>query len=178
MKYNISTKKVTLADASKEKMQKKLDKFDKFFKDEAEAHIMVREQRDELIVEVTISVSGMLLRAEEKNKDLIVAVERICAALERQIRKNKTKLAKRLRSGAGEALISDSAAGANEEDEKEEFKIIRSKRFSAKPMHAEEAILQMNLLGHDFFVYTNPDTSHLNVVYRRKDRDYGLIELE
>ena len=178
MKYNISTKKVNLADVSREKMIKKLDKFDRFFREEAEANIMVREQRDELIVEVTIAVSGMLLRAEEKNKDLLIAVDRIISALERQLRKNKTKLAKRLRAGAGEALTAVSEVAEEAEDEKEEFKIIRNKRFSAKPMHAEEAILQMNLLGHDFFVFTNPDTNEMNVVYKRKDMDYGLIELE
>ena len=177
MKYNIITKKVNLSESSKEQMTKKLDKFDKFFRDMPEARVMVREQRDELIVEVTISVDGMMLRAEVKNKDLLVAVDRIVAALERQIRKNKTKLAKRLRTGAGEGLTSVSET-APEEDEKEEFKIIRNKRIAAKPMHAEEAILQMNLLGHDFFVFTNPDTNETNLVYKRKDRDYGLIELE
>ena len=178
MKYTTSTKKVNISDEHKEKMMKKLNKFDKFFHDEAEAFIMIREQKDALSVEVTISFNGLLLRAEERNRDLMIAIDRIVAQLERQLRKNKTKLARQLRTGAGEALAAEVTSEPEVEDEKEEFKIIRSKRFSAKPMLAEEAILQMNLLGHDFFVYTNPDTDELNVVYKRKDRDYGLIVLE
>ena len=109
------------------------------------------------------------------NHDLTVAVERVISALERQIRKHKTKLEKKLRAGVFDnySPISEDSQPVEEEHE---FKIIKTKRVSTKPMMAEEAILQMNLIAHDFFLFNNPDTGSVNIVYKRKDGNYGLIE--
>ena len=120
---------------------------------------------------------GFLIRAEDQNHDMLTAVDNCLAAIDRQIRKNKTKLSKRLRDSGFDDYIA--LEGQPEKVEEEtEFKIIKRKSFSAKPMMVEEAILQMNMLGHTFFIFTNPDTMSPNIVYKRKDGNYALIEMD
>ncbi|HCB95285.1 MAG TPA: ribosome-associated translation inhibitor RaiA [Ruminococcus sp.] len=178
MTYKILCKHVELADSSKEKVIAKVKKLDKFFSEDNECKIFVSEQREHMVVEITFDYKGFLIRSEARNRELLSAVDDCISNIDRQIRKNKTKLARRLRD---DALVNYIAAAENSEEvaeDKEEFKIIKVKRVSAKPMMAEEAILQMNMLGHDFFVFTDPDSGKTNIVYRRKDGNYALIESE
>ena len=174
MKYTFTGRKVELKQGLKDITQKKLDKLSKFFSDDAQANVTFSAERDRKTAEVTILYGGMIYRVEETNTDEVAAIDRIVDIIERQIRRNKTRLSKRLRDGAFEAGF----AVADEPDEEKEFNIVKTKRYSAKPMSAEEAILQMNLLGHEFYVFKNSETDNNGVVYRRRDGDYGLIEIE
>ena len=172
MKTNIYTRKVTLRDEKKEMLVKKIDKLGKFFNDDAEADIVVSTQRDKMIVEVTIRTTDMIYRAEERNDEVYNAADEIVESIERQIRKNKTRLAKRLREGR----IPEFDIAPFQEEAESEIKIVKTKTHHVKPMSAEEAVLQMNLLGHEFFVFLNADTDTTDIVYKRKDGNYGLIE--
>ncbi len=176
MTYNIICKKVELAESSKEKMLAKVKKLNKFFEDDAECRIVVSMQREQMVVEITFPYKGFLIRAEARDGELLTAIDTCLANIDRQIRKNKTKLAKRLRDTNIDSYNLD--FGAASEKEEDEFKIIKVKHLDAKPMMVEEAILQMNMLGHDFFIFNDPDTMAANVVYKRKDGNYALIALE
>lgn len=176
MTYKILCKKVELADSSKEKVLKKVQRLNKFFDDETECKIVVGEQKEQMVVEITFPFKGFIIRAESRDRELLTAVDICLANIDRQIRKNKTKLSKRLRDGSLENYDIDFGNTARTEDEQDEFKIIKVKRVNAKPMMVEEAILQMNMLGHDFFVFNDPDSMATNIVYRRKDGNYALIE--
>ncbi len=178
MNYNLICKKVELSETRKDALMKKIKKLDKFLSAESDCKITVSEQRNEMVIEIMILNKGFILRAEARDRDLISAADECLANLDRQIRKNKTKLARQLREPALESYNSIVADGDAVTEDKEEFKIIRRKKFSSKPMSAEEAVLQMNMLGHDFFVFANPETMETSIVYRRKDGNYGLIEAE
>lgn len=158
-----------------EKAKKKIGKFDKFFKPETEAHLTFTTEKERCIFEVTILAKGTLIRAEECTDDMYASIDLVVEKLERQIRKHKTRLGKRIRQ---EAMIPENYDIDERIEEAEEFRIVKTKRFPLKPMDLEEAILQMNLLGHTFFVFTNADTEKVNVVYIRNDGKYGLIEPE
>ena len=173
MKTNIYSRKVELGNEKKEMLIKKIDKLGKFFNDEASADIVVSEQKDKMIVEVTIRTHDMIYRAEERNEDLYNATDDIVDSITRQIRKNKTRLAKRLREGVSKEI--DFFTDISEESD-DEIKIVKTKTHQVKPMSAEEAVLQMNLLGHSFFIFKNAQTNTTDIVYRRKDGNYGLIE--
>ena len=174
MKTNIYTRKVTLRDEKKDMLVKKIDKLGKFFNDDAQADIVVSTQRDRMIVEVTIRTTDMIYRAEERNEEVYNAADDIVDSITRQIRKNKTRLAKKLREGVSKEI---DFAPDTQEDEAE-IKIVKTKTHHVKPMSAEEAVLQMNLLGHSFFVFRNAQTNTTDIVYRRKDGNYGLIETD
>lgn len=178
MNYNLICKKIELSDARKEEMLKKFKKLDKFLSDSDDCKITVSEQKNHIVIETMILSKGFIMRAEARDKDLIVAADECLSNLDRQIRKNKTKLAKRLREPALEEYVSIVEKSENVVEELDEFKIIKRKKFSSKPMSAEEAVLQMNMLGHDFFVFADPETMETNIVYKRKDGNYGLIEVE
>ena len=178
MKYNVICRKVELSDNRKEKLLTKLKKLDKFFDEDVECKILVAEQRDEIVMEITIINKGFILRAEARNRDLIFAADECLSNLDRQIRKHKTKLAKHLHHSTIEQYSSIFENSEPVEDYKADFKIIKIKKVESKPMLVEEAVLQMNMLGHDFFIFLNPDTQKDNIVYRRKDGNYGLIETE
>lgn len=169
MKTTIVGRKMTVSDSLKELVGKKLKKFDKFFDENAEAFVTFSKKRSMEIIEVTITSGGTLFRGEEEDTTFNNALDSAIESLERQLRKNKTRLEKRLREGA--FIHSDNDI---EVDEETDFKI-RTKTFSFKPMTAEEAILQMNLLGHQFFVFKDADTADTCVVYKRKDGAYGMI---
>ncbi len=175
MTYNIICKKVELAESSKEKVLAKVKKLSRFFADDVECRIVVSAQREQMVVEITFPYKGFLIRAEARDAELLSAIDVCLANIDRQIRKNKTKLAKRLRDSSLAEYSLD--LGAPPETEEDELKIIKVKHLDAKPMMAEEAILQMNMLGHNFFIFNNPDTMAANVVYKRKDGNYALIEL-
>ena len=177
MTYNIICKKVELAESSKEKILAKVSKLSKFFRDETECRIVVSALREQMIVEITFPYKGFIIRAEAMDNDLLTALDVCLSNIDRQIRKNKTKLAKKLRDSSLDDynLELPQSSPVVEEDE---FKIIKTKHISAKPMMPEEAILQMNMLGHGFFIFNVPDTMATNVVYKRKDGNYALIELD
>ena len=170
MKITMTGRKVTLRPTFVERTETKLSKLDKFFDTDAAADVTVTAERDLHRVEVTIRCSGMVFRAEEAAEDMNEAVDRLVDILLRQIRKKKTRLEKRLRSGAFVDSIEPEA------EESETYRIVRSKSFPVKPLDVEEAILQMNLTGHQFYMFRNMDSGEINVVYRRKNGDYGLLE--
>ena len=172
MTTNILLRKLTLNEEKKSMLVKKIDKLKKFFNDDAVADIVVSTQRDKIILEVTIRTKDMIYRAEQRDDDVYNAADEIVEAIERQIRKNKTRLAKKLRDGVKREF---EAIGIEPEEEAD-IKIVKTKKHSVKPMSAEEAVLQMNLLGHSFFVFLNSETNSTDIVYRRKDGNYGLIE--
>lgn len=178
MTYKILCKHVELAESSKEKVIDKVKKLDKFFSEDNECKIFVSEQREHMVVEITFDYKGFLIRSEARNRELLTAVDDCLSNIDRQIRKNKTKLARRLRNDAIANYDIAERDTAETSEDKGEFKIIKVKHVSAKPMMAEEAILQMNMLGHDFFIFTDPDSGKTNIVYRRKDGNYSLIEAE
>ena len=174
MKTNIYLRKVELGKEKKDMLIKKIDKLGKFFDEEASADIVVAEQKDKMIVEVTIRTADMIYRAEERNEEVYNAADDVVASVTRQIRKNKTRLAKKLREGVSREF--DVLFDAPEEEA--DIKIVKTKTHHVKPMSAEEEVLQMNLLGHNFFVFTNAKTNTTDIVYRRKDGNYGLIETD
>ena len=175
MKCTFSCKKVSLNDSIKDYAEKKISKLDRYFQDEPTAFVTFSVEKNHLCsVEITIRGTGALLRAqtEAPDGDMRGAVDAACGYIERQILKNKTRLAKRLRSEAFPAPAPDDDFEVAEE---KEFNIVRTKRFSVKPMSPEEAILQMNLLDHDFYVVRNSDDDSISIVYHRKNGGYGLI---
>jgi putative sigma-54 modulation protein len=173
MKFIISGKNIEVTEALKERAGKKLGKLEKFFPAHAEAHITMSVERIRHILEVTIHFNGIVMRAEVEGEDMYSCIDKAMDIIEGQIRKNKTKLEKKLRANA---LAADNFSVENLPEEEGDFRIVRTKRFAIKPMTTQEAILQMNLLGHEFFMFSNDDTKQINVVYKRKDGNYGLIE--
>ena len=173
MKITIVGRKLNVYDDTKELIEKKLAKLDKYFKAEAtEATVTLSRKRNVSSLDVTINADGTLFRSEVDADDFRIALDQTVDHIESQIRKNKTKLAKRLR----ENVIDMSVVPDPEEIIPEDEPIIRVKQFEFKPMTAEEAIMQMNLLGHSFYVFKDVTTGDTCVVYTRKDGDYGLIE--
>ena len=176
MKYTYTCKKVTLNDSIKDYAEKKISKLERYFREEdTSASVTFSVEKDHLCtVEITIRGAGPLLRAqtEAPDGDMRGAIDAAVGYIERQILKNKTRLSKRLRS---EGFPASAPADDFEIAEEKEFNIVRTKRFSVKPMSAEEAILQMNLLGHSFFVYRDSENESLCIVYQRKNGGYGLI---
>ena len=180
MKFTFTEKRMGSSEELREYTRRKVGKLDRFFKTEAEAFVTFSLERGRYLAEITIHNNGMYYRASELTSDMYASVDSGVAAIERQIRRNKTRLEKRLREGAfeKESNYVPAFVPAEEEKEDEEFKIVRSKHFSIKPMSPEEAILQMNLLEHDFYLFENIDTGDINVVYARKEGGYGLLEPE
>ena len=179
MKFVFTDKKVNLPDAIHKYAEKKVGKLDRFFKEDATAAITfsVEKERNNK-VEVTVRSSGTIFRVSESTSDMYASIDAAVTTLERQIRKNKTRLEKRLRQGAFERAldVSEVSTFAPDEPEEGEYRIVRSKTFPIKPMTRDEAILQMNLVGHSFFAFRDEDAGGVfAVVYRRNDGDYGLI---
>lgn len=175
MKFTFTEKRMDSSEDLRAYATRKIGKLDKFFKTEAEAFVTFSIERGRFLAEITIHNNGMYYRASELTNDMYASVDSGVAAIERQIRRNKTRLEKKLREGALQERDAVPAF-APQEEEAEDFRIVRSKRFSIKPMSAEEAILQMNLLGHQFFVFRNMDAEdRIAVVYKRNQGGYGLI---
>ena len=170
MKITIYGKQMSVRDSLKEAVEKKLSKFDKFFGEDTEAFVTCKVRKGVKIIEITVNYGGTTFRCEEENETFITALDRAVEGLERQIRKNKTRVEKMVKKGAIE--IGDYYD--DEYVEEEEFEI-RVKTFPFKPMTPEEAILQMNLIGHSFYAFTDSETGETCVVYKRKAGSYGLI---
>ena len=176
MKFNFFEKKLQLDPQVKDYAEKKVGKLDKFFNHESDASVTFSTERGRCRAEVTLKNNCMFYRASELTNDMYASIDSACALIERQIRKNKTRLEKKLRAGSLESEFAPAYIPTEEEPEEDEFKIVRTKRFSLKPMTTEEAILQMNLLEHEFFVFLNmEDNDSFSVVYKRKGGGYGLI---
>lgn len=176
MKFTFTCKKVALNDSIKEYAEKRLSKLDRYFNENAEAIIVFAvEKNHRCIAEITIRSGSSIFRAqvESPDGDMRGAIDSAVNSIERQLRKNKTRLAKQLRQDAFPATAVEDVFDVQEE---KEFDIVKTKRFSVKPMSAEEAILQMNLLDHDFFVFRSIEDNALAIVYRRRHGGYGLIE--
>lgn len=173
MKYNIHGDKMIVTEAIKDYTENKLGRLEKYFKDDdITANIITRVRGNAQIVEVTIPTSKFILRSEEENDDLYAAIDLVTDKLERQIRKNKTRLNRSTKESVKEFNFDFDI----KEEETAKEKIVKRKDIEMKPMDEEEAILEMELLGHNFFVYKDMDTNRVCILYKRKDGDYGLIE--
>lgn len=174
MKVIVSGRNITVRDSIRGMLETKLQKFDKMFKSDIEAHATISVQKNRQIVEITIPLkNGVIFRAEEATDDLYASIDLAVDKLARQMRKHKSKIEKRYQ---GHDSIKFEAFEEYHKEEDDEKQLVKTKRFSVKPMDPEEAVLQMEMLGHDFFVFRNGDTEEVNVVYMRKDGNYGLIE--
>ena len=178
MKINIIGRQLNVYDDTKEMIDEKLSKLDRYFGDEGSATVTLSHKRNLSTLEITIKASNTLFRSEVDADSFRDALDKSIDNIERQIRKNKTRLRKKLREGviSDDAIAAASVGGADEAEDNDI--IIRTKRFEYTPMSPEEAIMQMNLLGHTFFVFNDSVTEKTCVVYKRKDGNYGLIEPE
>ena len=176
MKYNIVGRKVNLRDNFKERVYKKLGKFEKIYSEDAEANVKVTLEKNRQTVEVTIFDSGMTYRAESTAPEMNDALDAVVDILGGQIRKNKTKLSKKLRADSIEQYFAEEPE--TEALPEESYSVVKTKSFVVKPLSVEEAILQMNMIGHEFFMFLNSASNQLCVVYKRKDNTYGLLEPE
>ena len=171
MTFTFTGKKMDVSDELRAYAERKIGKLDRLFRSESEAFVTFSTERGRFRAEVTLRNNGIYYRVSELTSDMYASIDSAVASIERQIRKNKTRLEKRLRENAFER-----SAVPELDEEPEEFRIIRAKHFPIKPMQPEEAILQMELLGHEFFAFCNEDEdSAFAVVYKRKNGGYGLI---
>ncbi|OHQ25146.1 ribosome hibernation-promoting factor, HPF/YfiA family [Staphylococcus sp. HMSC067F07] len=187
IRFEIHGDNLTITDAIRNYIEDKIGKLERYFNNvpNAVAHVKVKTYSNSATkIEVTIPLKDVTLRAEERHDDLYAGIDLITGKLERQVRKYKTRVNRKHRdSGDQEVFVAEvqeaspgEVSGAEESVSDSEIEIIRSKQFSLKPMDSEEAVLQMNLLGHDFFIFTDRETDGTSIVYRRKDGKYGLIE--
>lgn len=174
MKFNIRGNKVEITEPIKKYIEEKIGRLDKYFEnpDSLTANVLVRIRGIDQIVEVTIPAKKMILRGEERNKDLYAAIDLVSDKIERQIRKNKTRMQKK----ATKASMIDFNMNFEAEESETEETVVKRKKIEMKPMSEEEAILQMNLIGHEFFVFKDADTGDVCILYKRKDGGYGMIE--
>ena len=170
MKTTVIARKMTLKDSTREHFDSKLKKLEKFFSDDVEAKITCSIEGAHSIVEVTITDKSMIYRSQQKDKDVLKAFDDSVDHMIRQIRKHKTRLAKRIHTAA---IEKENFKDTVEEDY--DFNVIKTKKFQIKPLDIDEAILQMNLLNHQFYAFRNVDNNEINVVYKRKDGNYALI---
>lgn len=175
MKVSIYGKNMQLTEALKEATIRKIKRLDKFFQQDVEAKVVLSVEKKIQKVEVTIPFNGRIARVEEYSDDMYNSIDEAVESLEQQIRKHKTKLQDKRHSS--ESIKFENVEPLEIEDNTE-FKVVKTKRFAIKPMNIEEAILQMDLLKHNFFVFLNADSEEVNVIYKRKDNNYGLIEPE
>ena len=174
MKFIISGKNIPVSDGLRTAVEDKLGKLERYFTADTEVIVTLRMEKERQKIEVTIPVKGNIIRSEQTSNDMYVSIDLVEEVIERQLRKYKNKIIDRKQSAGNfqQAFID------NEYEENEEVKIIRSKKFDIKPMYPEDACVQMELLGHNFFVFNNAETDQINVVYKRKGNTYGLIEPE
>lgn len=174
MKYIISGKNIDVTEGLRTAIHDKLNRLEKYFNSDTEVQVTFNVEKERQKIEVTIPVKGHIIRAEQVSDDMYVSIDLVVEVIERQITRHKKKLIDQEQSSA---FLQKSFLD-EEIEEDDEIKIIRSKRFAVKPMDPEEACVQMDLLGHNFFVFYNAFTDEVNVVYKRKGGTYGLIEPE
>ena len=175
MNTKIIERKYQATDRMKEKMESKLFKFEKIFDSEADIQLVLTKEKEREICEITIFYKDTIFRVEETKRDMYEAFDECIENLKKQIRKYKTKLENKFKGKKYEDVLLEFDDFVDE-DEESEFEVIKTKRISVKPMFVEEAILQMNLLNHEFFVFKNAETNEIDIVYKRKDGKYGIIE--
>lgn len=175
MRITITGKNIELTDGLKEAVEDRLSKLEKYFTPETEAHVTLSVEKERQKIEVTIPVKGSVIRAEQVSNDMYVSIEVVEETIERQLKKYRNKIVTKQQSA--EKFFAQEYLEKDIEDD-DEIRIIRTKRFGIKPMYPEDACVQMELLGHDFFVFLNAETEEVNVVYKRKGNTYGLIEPE
>ena len=184
MNYSFTGRRFDITDTIREKATKKVDKLSKFFDDSAEAKIIITKEKNGFAVELTINQESLIFRACERGEEIIDIVSTNVDIIERKIRKNKTRLHKNLRKNSfdnfdfARQLEKAGTQDENTDEKDEEFKVVKRKRFSIKPMSTTEAILQMNMISHPFFVFKDSESFKVNIVYKRKDGDFGLIETD
>ena len=174
MKFIISGKNIDVTEGLRDAIQDKIGKLEKYFKPETAVHVTLSVEKDRQKIEVTIPVKGNIIRSEQVSNDMYVSIDLVEEIIERQLKKYKNKLVDQKQANhffRDEYIERDYI-------EEEEVRILRSKKFDIKPMYAEDACIQMELLGHSFFVFMNAETDQVNVVYKRKGNTYGLIEPE
>ena len=176
MRITITGRNIELTSGIKEAVEDKLSKLEKYFKPDTDVNVTLSVEKDRQKIEVTIPTKGHTIRAEEVSNDMYVSIDLVEETLERQLIKYRTKIISK-KMNAAASFKAEYLEEKIEEDE-EEIKIVRSKRYDLKPMYPEDACIQMELLGHDFFVFVNAETDEVNVVYKRKGNTYGIIEPE
>lgn len=181
MEYKVRGQNIEVTDALLDYVEKKLSRLERYFETPpaSGANVTLSVIKDVHSIEVTIPLTGLLLRAEDRSKDMYASIDGVVDKLERQIRKHKTKANRKFRqvgASAEQLFREQSTAAPVAVEEEDELEVVRTKRFTLKPMDVEEAILQMNMIGHNFFVFSNAESKEVNVVYRRDDGRYGLIE--
>ena len=175
MNFIISGKNIEVTEGIRAAIEEKLGRLDKYLTDDIDIIVTLSVQKERQKIEVTIPMKGHIIRAEQDSADMYVSIDLVIDILERQIRRYKTRLMSKKYEGAG---LKQEFIDKDEDVDEDEIRIIRSKKFAIKPMDVEEACIQMDLLGHNFFVFRNADTFEVNVVYKRKGNTYGLIETE
>lgn len=175
MKFNIHGKKLDVTESIKSYIEEKIGRLDKYFENPSDitATVLIKLRGKDQVVEATINANKFVLRGEESHKDLYASIDKVSDKIERQIRKNKTRMNKKVNKELTMDFVLDF-----EEKEENDNVIVRRKVIEDKPMSEEEAILQMELLGHEFFVFRNMETKDVNILYKRKDGDYGLLEIK
>ena len=174
MKFIIIGRNIDITEGLKSAVQEKLGKLERYFTPETEIHVTLSVEKDRQKIEVTITVKGNIIRSEQVSSDMYVSIDLVEEVIERQLRKYKTKIVNQQQAGGNfqKEFVEDEFL------EDEEVNIIRTKKFGIKPMYPEDACVQMELLGHNFYVFRNAETDEVNVVYKRKGNTYGLIEPE
>ena len=174
MRFTISGKNIDITPGLKDAVESKLGKLERYFSPDTEVQVTLSVEKGRQNIEVTIPIKGTIIRAEQDSNDMYVSIDLVQEIIERQIKKYKTKIIDKKQSAAAfnDSFIQEEA------DAEEAIKIVKTKRFAMKPMDPEEACLQMELLGHNFFMFLNAETEEINVVYKRKANTYGLIEPE
>ena len=174
MRFIITGRNIDVTEGLRSAVEEKLGKLDRFFAPETEVHVTLSVEKERQKIEVTIPMKGHIIRAEQVSDDMYVSIDLVLEVIERQVTRHKKKLVDK----AQNAAYFQNAFIEEEDEEDDEIKIVRTKKFDVKPMYPEDACIQMDLLGHSFFVFRNADTDEVNVVYKRKGNTYGLIEPE
>ena len=171
MRFTITGKNIEVTEGLRSAINEKIGKLDKYFNEDTVVHVTLSVEKESQKIEVTIPVKGNIIRSEQVSNDMYVSIDLVEEVIERQLRKHKTKLIAKHQDGGNfrEEFLN------HEVDAEEEIQIIRTKYFERKPMYPEDACLQMEMIGHDFFVFLNAENDEVNVVYKRKNGSYGLI---
>lgn len=176
MKITVTGKNIVVTDSLRDTVIKKIGKLDKYFNPDVEAQVTLSVQKNHHIIEVTIPFDGVIIRGEESTADMYTSIDNVLEKIEKQIMKHRTRLERKLRANSLKAFDNRHSEAYDEEEYNPT--IVRTKKFAMKPMPVDEAVLQMDLLGHTFYMFLNAETEEVNVVYKRKDGRYGLIEPE
>lgn len=176
MKYVITGKNIEITEGLKNAIYDKIGKLEKYFTEDTQVHVTLSVEKERQKIEITIPVKGSIIRSEQTSNDMYISIDLVEEVIERQLKKYKNRIIDRQQAGGNEEFSKEYIDKEYEDDE--EVEIIRTKRFGMKPMYPEDACVQMDLLGHNFFVFLNAETEEVNVVYKRKDNKYGLIEPE